>query len=68
MDRSQPGTLRIEGDAQTKLLVLNGEPLNEPVVAHGPFVMNTRDEIITAIRDYHRGAMGSLKPSEGQSG
>ena len=68
MDRSQPGTLRIEGDAQTKLLVLNGEPLNEPVVAHGPFVMNTRDEIITAIRDYQRGAMGSLKPSEGQSG
>ena len=42
------------------LLVLSGEPIDEPVVAHGPFVMNTREEIAQAIADYHKGRMGSL--------
>jgi len=43
-----------------KALVLNGEPIGEPVVAHGPFVMNTREEISEAIRDYQSGKMGKL--------
>jgi redox-sensitive bicupin YhaK (pirin superfamily) len=37
-----------------------GEPLNEPVVGHGPFVMNTEAEIREAIRDYQSGKMGRL--------
>ena len=45
------------------MLVLNGEPLNEPVFAHGPFVMNTRAEIVEAIHDYQRGLMGTLAPT-----
>ena len=35
-------------------------PNHEPVVAHGPFVMNTEQEIVEAIRDYQAGKFGSL--------
>ncbi len=47
-----------------KALVLSGKPLGEPVVAHGPFVMNTREQINQAMRDYRAGKMGALRPSE----
>ena len=43
------------------LLVLSGEPIPEPVVSHGPFVMNTDDEIRQAIMDYHSGRMGRIE-------
>ena len=43
-----------------KGLILNGEPINEPIVAHGPFVMNTEEEIYQAFSDYKNGKMGSL--------
>ncbi len=41
-------------------LILNGEPIDEPIVAHGPFVMNTKEEIYEAFSDYQNGKMGSL--------
>jgi redox-sensitive bicupin YhaK (pirin superfamily) len=49
-------------DAASDAVVLFGhaEPLREPVVAHGPFVMNTREEISEAMRDYQAGRFGGL--------
>jgi redox-sensitive bicupin YhaK (pirin superfamily) len=51
-------TVEVMEDAT--FLVATGEPLNEPVSSHGPFVMNTQTEIMEAFRDYHMGKMGVL--------
>jgi redox-sensitive bicupin YhaK (pirin superfamily) len=50
----------VAADSDAEFLVLGGQPLNEPVVAHGPFVMNTVEEIEEAISDYQAGRFGRL--------
>jgi redox-sensitive bicupin YhaK (pirin superfamily) len=50
----------IEALADSKVLLLAGAPIDEPVVGYGPFVMNSRAEIGQAIEDYQTGKMGSL--------
>ena len=54
------GTFRVEAEAPAKLLVLAGEPIDEPVVMQGPFVMNTPDEIRAAISDFRSGRFGEI--------
>ncbi|HVJ17080.1 MAG TPA: pirin-like C-terminal cupin domain-containing protein, partial [Polyangiaceae bacterium] len=46
------------GAEETDILLLQGRPIGEPVVQHGPFVMNSRAEIEQAIRDYQRTRFG----------
>lgn len=47
--------VRLVADEPARVLVIAGKPLNEPIFQHGPFVMNTRDEIIEAFEDYQAG-------------
>ncbi len=59
LDR-QGGDITIEANGEATVLVLSGEPINEPVVMHGPFVMNTAEEITKAVEDYTAGRFGTI--------
>jgi len=50
----------IEANGNVRLLVLAGEPIDEPVVMHGPFVMNSKEEIVQAITDFQSGRFGAI--------
>ena len=52
--------ISFEAIEDTRVLLLSGEPLNEKVVSHGPFVMNSETQILEAMRDYQMGKMGVL--------
>ena len=51
----------LTADAEASLLVLTGEPIDEPIVGYGPLVMNSETEIRQALEDYHAGRFGALK-------
>lgn len=54
----------LEANNEAAVLLLSGEPIDEPVVGYGPFVMNTPDEIDQAIRDFNSGRFGQMRESE----
>lgn len=58
---NEAGNIRVKANKKSLLMVLSGEPLNEPYVSYGPFVMNTEKEIRQAIKDYNEGKFGFLK-------
>lgn len=53
-------TFHIEATENSKVLILSGEPIREPIASHGPFVMNTRQEIMQAFQDFEDGKFGEL--------
>ncbi|MCB0714183.1 MAG: pirin family protein [Ignavibacteriae bacterium] len=63
--------IRVKAEEPTRFLLIGGEPIDEPVVSYGPFVMNSMDEIRQAYADYREGKMGTLDiriPDRNRSG
>lgn len=58
--RREGESFRVRADSDSTLLILSGEPIDEPVVGYGPFVMNTREDIMQAISDFNNGDFGRL--------
>jgi quercetin 2,3-dioxygenase len=56
-------SLRIEAEVPARVLAVSGEPIGERVVAYGPFVMNSEEEIRRAYLDFHRGLFGGPTPA-----
>lgn len=50
----------LEARADSRVLIMGGEPIEEPIARYGPFVMNTKAELIEAVQDYQSGKMGHL--------
>lgn len=53
--------LTLESNDDAKVLLLSGEPIDEPIVGHGPFVMNTEQEIHQAFADFQSGKFGQMQ-------
>ena len=66
LDTAEPAVrISVPSDAAepAQLLLIGGEPLSEPIARYGPFVMNTRAEIIEAVEDYRAGRFGKIPPT-----
>ena len=58
--RNDDPEIQLQADQDAKFLLLTGEPLNEPIQGYGPFVMNTKEEIIQAFQDFNQGKFGEI--------
>ena len=52
--------VRLRGSANARVLLIGGKPLREPIAQYGPFVMNTREELMQAVEDFRAGRMGPV--------
>jgi hypothetical protein len=59
---TQDTSIELEANTDAVFLLLSGEPIDEPIVGHGPFVMNTQEEIKQAIDDFNSGRFGQMHP------
>lgn len=53
--------ISVRAEEDSVLLVLSGEPIDEPIAAYGPFLMNTHEELVQAYDDFHKGKFGKLE-------
>lgn len=58
--KRQGSQVTVEAQDDSRLLIMSGEPIDEPIARYGPFVMNTKQELIQAVQDYQAGKMGHL--------
>jgi redox-sensitive bicupin YhaK (pirin superfamily) len=59
--KNDGNTITLEALEDSVLLVLSGEPIHEPIAPYGPFLMNTREELIQAYEDFNTGKFGHLE-------
>lgn len=62
---TQDEVLHLEASEDTAFMLLSGEPIREPIVGYGPFVMNSKEEILQAFADFEDGKMGTMGTIEG---
>ena len=62
-DKDGDSEIQLEAVRDAKFLVLTGQPLDEPIQGYGPFVMNTKDEIVQAFNDFNSGKFGEIPVS-----
>ena len=53
-------TIEFQANSQTTMIILSGQPLGEPIAHYGPFVMNTREELVQAVNDFNSGRFGQI--------
>lgn len=58
----EAGEVLLEANSDAAVLVLSGEPLNDPIVGYGPFVMNSEAQIAAAVEDFNAGRFGRIAP------
>ena len=59
--KNEGETISIEAEEDSILFVISGEPINEPIAAYGPFLMNTHEELEQALEDFNKGKFGYLE-------
>lgn len=59
----EAGQVQLEANGEAIVLVLSGEPIDEPIAGYGPFVMNTQEELRQAVDDFNAGRFGQVPPS-----
>jgi quercetin 2,3-dioxygenase len=58
--RRNGSLVAIEAKSDSRIVLMSGEPIDEPIARYGPFVMNTKAELVQAVNDYQAGKMGHL--------